>query len=102
MNELVKVENGVIAVAEDLMLSFHEYQVKKAEMEMKEKEFKEALLKVMENNDIKSFENDFVKVTYKAPTTRKSVDADKLKEQGLYDLFVKESNVKSSVVITWK
>ena len=55
-----------------------------------------------ENNDIKSFENDFVKITYKAPSTRKSVDTAELKAQGLYDMFLKESPVKSSVMLTWK
>ncbi|WP_407453513.1 hypothetical protein [Methanobrevibacter sp.] len=100
--ELVKVENGSIVVAEDVLEKFHEFQVVKARMEMEEKKVKEALLMAMEENGIKSFENDFVKITYKAPTTRKSIDSNALKEQGLYDAFVKETPVKSSVVLTWK
>lgn len=100
--ELVKVENGVIQVAENVMQQLHEFQVMKAQMEMQEKEIKEALLKAMENNGVKSFENDFLKVTYKAPSTRKTVDTNALKEQGLYETFCKEAPVKSSVVLTWK
>lgn len=99
---LIAVENGSIVVAEDVLERFHEFQVLKAKMEMEEKKVKEALLQAMEEHGIKSFENDFVKITYKAPTTRKSIDSNALKEQGLYDAFLKESPVKSSVVMTWK
>ena len=100
--ELVRVENGSIVVAEDVLEKFHEFQVAKAKMELEEKKVKEALLNAMEENGIKSFENDFVKITYKAPTTRKSIDSNALKEQGLYESFVKETPVKSSVVLAWK
>lgn len=100
--ELVSVNDGKIVVAEEIMKKLHDFQVMKAEMELQEKEIKQAMLKAMENNDIKSFENDFVKITYKAPTTRKTVDTVELKAQGLYDMFVKESPVKSSVMLTWK
>lgn len=100
--ELVKVENGSIVVAQDVLEKFQEFQLVKARMEMEEKKIKEAVLKAMEDNNIKSFENDFVKITYKAPTTRKSIDSNALKEQGLYEAFLKETPVKSSVVLTWK
>lgn len=100
--ELVKVQDGHITVAEEVMKKLHDFQVMKAEMDLQEKEIKQAMLKAMEDNDIKSFENDFVKITYKAPTMRKSVDTNELKAQGLYDMFVKESPVKSSVTVSWK
>jgi hypothetical protein len=102
MEQLVQVNNGIIQVAEGVMRKLHDFQVQKAQMEMQEKEIKEAILTAMENNDIKSFENDFLKVTYKAPSTRKTVDTKALKDEGLYDLYTKESPVKSSVVLTWK
>lgn len=100
--ELVRVENGNITVAEEVMKKLHDFQVMKAEMDLQEKEIKQAMLNAMEKNGIKSFENDFVKITYKAPTTRKTVDTNELKAQGLYDMFVKESPVKSSVIVSWK
>ncbi len=99
--ELVKVQDGHITVAEEVMKKLHDFQVKKAEMDLQEKEIKQAMLKAMEDNDIKSFENDFVKITYKAPTTQK-IDTEALKEQDLYDMFLKETPVKSSVMLTWK
>ena len=56
----------------------------------------------MEQNGIKSFENDFLKITYVAPTTRKTIDSNALKEQGLYEMFLKDSPVKSSVKVSFK
>lgn len=100
--ELVKVENGVIEIANEFMKQWHDFQQQKELMELKEKKIKQAILEAMESNDIKSFENDFIKITYVAPTTRKTVDTNALKEQGLYDAFIKESHVKSSVKLLWK
>lgn len=42
-----------------------------------------------------------LKFTYVAPTTRKVVDTNALKEQGLYDEFTKDTRVSDSVRITW-
>ncbi len=100
--ELVKVENGIIEVANDVILELNEFQKQKEVMELKEKKIKQAILDAMEKNEIKSFENDLVKITYIEPTTRKTVDSKALKEQGLYDMFLKESKVKASVKMSWK
>lgn len=100
--ELININNGSIVVAEDLMMRLHTFQVEKTRMELQEKELKEAMLKAMEENGIKSFENDFVKITYTAPGVKKTVDTNALKEQGLYETFTKESTVKASVRLTWK
>ena len=100
--ELVKVENGSIVLAQEVEDTLRAFQVEKAKKEMLEKQLKNALLNAMEENGIKSFKNENVTITYKEATTRKTVDTQALKEQGLYDSFVKESPVKSSVVITWR
>ena len=100
--ELVKVKNGSLVLAEEVEEKLKAFQLEKARMDMLEKQIKEAMLKSMELNGIKSYESENVRITYKAPTTRSTVDTQALKEQGLYDVFSKESPVKSSVVITWK
>ena len=41
-------------------------------------------------------------LSYKKPYTRKSVDTDKLKDDGLYDNYLKETEVNSSVSMTIK
>lgn len=98
----VEVVDGNIKVAEDVFNYLYDFQLMKAEAEKIEKNLKDSILKAMETNNIKSFENDLVKVTYKAPSVRKDVDKARLKEEGLYDLYLKETPVKSSVTVTWK
>ena len=100
--ELIKIENGAIALHEEVEMQLKAFQVEKARMEMLEKEIKEAMLQAMEQNGIKSYESENVKIIYKGPTTRKTVDTAALKEQGLYEAFTKESPVKASVSISWK
>ena len=47
MEQLVQVNNGIIQVAEGVMRKLHDFQVQKAQMEMQEKEIKEAILTAM-------------------------------------------------------
>ena len=79
-----------------------EFQITKQEMDNQEKEIKQAIQKAMEENGIKGFENDDVKISYVAPTQRVSVDTAKMKEEGIYDLYTKTSEVKASVRLTYK
>lgn len=100
--EMIKVENGSIILAQEVEDKLQAFQVMKAQMEMLEKELKEAMLTAMANNGVKSYESENVKITYKDAYYRSSVDTKALKEQGLYEMFEKKSLVKPSVVITWK
>lgn len=78
--------------------------LKKKEIEEQEKEMRVQLMAAMEKYGVKSFENDDVKFTYIAPTTRTSIDSAKLKKD-LPDVaakYSKTSNVSASVKITVK
>ena len=77
---------------------------KKKELEDQDKKMREQLEAAMEQFDIKSFENDLVKITYTEPTTRISVDSAKLKKNypDIYTECCKTSDVKGSVRITVK
>lgn len=44
-----------------------------------------------------TFNQDGLIITYKKPYVRKSVDTEKLKAQGLYDNFIKETDVAESI-----
>jgi regulator of replication initiation timing len=82
----------------DLMI-----QMKKAEAQITK--IKEALLKAMEDNGIKKFENEKLTFTYVAPTTRKTFDKkafEKAHPEIDLDQFDKVSNVKASVRIAVK
>lgn len=77
---------------------------KKKELEEQDKKMREQLEAAMEQHNIKSFENDLVKITYTEPSKRISVDSAKLKKNypDVYAECSKTSDVKGSVRITVK
>lgn len=100
--ELIKYENNQITVANELLSKMKMLHDTKVALEVEEGRLKQDLLEAMKQYDIKSIENEVFKAVYKAPTTRKSVDTQALKDQGIYDQFTKESTVKESVTLTYK
>lgn len=73
----------------------------KAQIEAKEKEMREQLLEAMKKYGVKSFKNDLINITYKAPSSRTSIDSTKLKKEhpDIAAQYTKTSSVKESVVI---
>jgi predicted phage-related endonuclease len=79
----------------------------KAELEQrqnKEIEIKEAIKKAMLKNGVKKFENDVILLNYIAPTTRKTLDTAKLKEEkpDIYEEYSKVGEVSDSIRIKIK
>lgn len=74
------------------------------QLEKQEKTLKEQLVKVMEAYGVKAFENDHIKMTYVAPTTRSTIDSARLKKDhpDIAEQYTKISNVSASVRITVK
>jgi hypothetical protein len=72
--------------------------------EAKQDEFKEKILQVMEQNNIKKWENEFISITYVDPTTRTSIDSKTLKSKypKIAEECTKTSDVKSSIRIKVK
>lgn len=100
--ELVTVNNGKIEIAQNTLNGLRLYQEQKKKMDKVEKQLKKEIIKAMEDNGIKSFENDDVKITYIEPITRTVVDQKALKEAGLFGEFSKETETASTVRITWR
>lgn len=100
--QLIRVENNQIQLNEDVSNHLKELYKVKAEYDVLLDKVKNSMKEVMETNMIKSFENDFLKITYVAPTERVSVDTKKLKDDGLYDKYLKTSEVKSSIKVMFK
>lgn len=67
-----------------------EVQIK--QLQEQEKDMKSALVKAMEENNIKSLDNDFVKVTYVEPTESHTTDwkAFKEREPDVYESISKD------------
>lgn len=104
MNELVKLENGEYGLVKDAVdtITTIENEIKKLK-EMQDN-YKEQLLKVMEENDILKIEIPELTITRKAPTTRETLDSKALKEDmpEIYDEYVKISDVKGAITIKLK
>lgn len=91
--ELVEVESLIKQIEE---------QKKAAEAQAQE--LRQALMQAMEQNSVTSFENENIKVTYVAATTRTAIDSAKLKKElpEIAEKYAKTSNVKASLRITLK
>lgn len=103
MLDVKVVDNQIVldAVANQKLKEFHDFQIQVAEMKQLEGEVKESLLKVMEENGIKKFENEYVTITYVPSSTRMTADTKKMKEDNIFDEYSKSSVVKPSVRITF-
>ncbi|MYU49141.1 hypothetical protein FYL20_08800 [Lactobacillus salivarius] len=88
MNELTEFEQSNIALFKDLKLLDNSIK----ELQNKQKRYKDELVKQMEQYNVKSIDNDFVKVTYVGPTQSTSVDlkAFKEKEPEEYDMLLND------------
>ena len=64
--------------------------------------FKFKLEKAMRENGIKSWKNDYFTATLKDEYMQKRVDADRLKDDGLYEKYLKLVPVKASLQIKFK
>ena len=67
-------------------------------------ELRAALMAEMERRGLPSFENDRIKLTYVAPTTRTAIDSARLKKEmpEIAEKYTKTSQVKASLRITLK
>lgn len=64
--------------------------------------FKYKLMKAMKDNNIKSWKNDYFTATIKEESYQKRVDNDRLKNDGLYEKYLKLVPVKESLMIKFK
>lgn len=87
-----------------LMKNIAQLDKQKKILENQDKEVREALKKTMDEFGIKSFENDILKVTFVAETTRSSIDSKKLQKElpEIAEKYSKTTKVSASVRITVK
>lgn len=64
--------------------------------------FKYQLEKAMRENGIKKWDNDSFTATLKEETIQKRVDNERLKEDGLYEKYLKLVPVKASMMLKFK
>lgn len=108
MNELLEVyknnELQLNEVEKQMSLAIADLQNKANDLQAKNEEIKEKLKLSMEESNTKKYENDYISITYIAPTTRNTVDSTKLKtmHEDIYNECLKTSDVKSSIRIKVK
>ena len=80
------------------------YDEQKKQAEKQAQELRDALLVAMEQNGVKTMENERIRITYTAPTTRQSIDSTRLKKEqpSVYEEYLKTSDVKAKLTITLK
>lgn len=101
--ELTGTEAQLAELAEvESLIKQIEEQKKAAEAQAVE--LRAAIMQAMEQNGCTSFENERIKLTYVAPTTRTAIDSTRLKKElpEIAEKYTKTSNVKASLRITIK
>lgn len=100
LNELVTInDSNEIVLKEDVVKKIEAFNDMKKEVEYQEKLLKAGIMEAMETLDLKTLDIDNVHATYKDSYVRKSVDTKKLKEDGLYSIYEKETLVKPSITL---
>jgi hypothetical protein len=102
--ELVGIDANTLAdlaEAERVIVSMNQYL---KEAEERAKSIREAVMKAMAENGVKTFENDRLKITYVEPSTRTTLDSARLKkeEPEIAKKYEKQSTTKASLRITIK
>ena len=98
-NELVEKKLYELGVINDQILEmietykFYEYQFEV---------FRYKLMQAMKDNNIKSWKNESFTATYKEEGIQKRLDIDRLKDDELYDKYLKLCPVKESLMIKFK
>ena len=103
-NEIVKVEDNQVLVANETIEKIKEFKKEKARMDILEKELKTKLKEAMEKVGIKKFIVNGLCANIKEGTTRTSIDSKRLKEEcpDIYEEYSKTTPVSSSISLTFE
>ena len=103
-NELIKVEEKQLIIKQNVIDKIKELESKKKIIEEKEKEFREKLAEIMEENDITDYESNdkTLKIHYTPSTTTQTFDTKRFQEErfSMYLDYLKETKRKGSLRIT--
>lgn len=104
MKSMVKLENGEYGLVSDAINTIVEIEKQIKDLKALQDGYKENLLKEMEENNVLKVDTEELSISYVAPSTRETLDSKKLKEDlpDIYDLYVKFTDVKSSLRIKVK
>ena len=106
MNEMIKVENNEIVLAEEVTKELKKFQKAKLKMDLMQEQLKEELKVAMENNGITKWvsQDGTIVVNYIPETISKRLDQKRLKEEqeDIYNEYLKDTTIKSYVKLVVK
>ena len=101
VNPLVKVDAKVPAEIKNAELAVYTLITQIKELTEKKKQLSEGLLKLMQDNDVKSYKGEHITLSRKAAGTREDIDKKKLKKEypEAYNACKKVTNISESLQI---
>ena len=101
VNTLANVDSQVPAEIKNAELAVYTLNTQIKELTEKKKQLSEGLLKLMQDNDVKSYKGEYITLSRKAASTREDIDKKKLKEEypEVYAACVKTTNISESLQI---
>ena len=101
MNELVTVKNNEIKISSDFIEKYKKFKKIQLEMDLLEKEVKKELKEAMESIGKDKIIVDGFSAKIKEAYTTKRFDSARFKKEcpDIYNEYLKESNVSSSITI---
>lgn len=103
-NELIRVEEGQLIIAQNSIEKIKELEIKKKQIDEIKKQYKEQILEIMESNNIKSFESNdkTLKITCTPSGLANVFDTKRFIEEqhDLYLQYLKDTTKKGSIRIT--
>lgn len=101
VNPLAKTEQTVPAEIKNAEMAVYTIITQIKELDAKKKELSKGLLKLMQDNDVKTYKGEHITLSRKAASTRKDIDKKKLKEEypEAYAACMKITNVNESLQI---
>ena len=104
MNELIRLEDGNYGLVKDAVDTIISIETEIKKLKEMQDNYKEVLLKGMEEHDILKIDIPELTITRKTATTRETLDSKSLRADmpEIYDEYVKITDVKGSVTIKVK
>lgn len=101
VNPLAKTEADVPVAIKNAEYSVYTLVTQLKELNEKKKQLSEGLLKLMQENDVKSYKGQYITLSRKAAYTKKSIDSKKLEEKypEVYAACIKETNYPETIQI---
>lgn len=101
VNPLAKTDADVPVAIKNAEYSVYTLVTQLKELNEKKKQLSEGLLKLMQENDVKSYKGQHITLSRKAASQREDIDKKKLKEQypNIYKACVKTTEIKESLQI---